>query len=71
MADEVHRGKVTLEELIVSTLAMTDAVTKLLIVKGIIAAEDSRRIKRRAGKLSPRAEAPPLNRSRLRSLPGK
>jgi len=40
MADEVNRGKVTLEELIVSTLAMTDAVTKLLIVKGIIAAEE-------------------------------
>ena len=40
MADEVHRDKVTPEELMVSTLAMTDAVTKLLIVKGIIAAEE-------------------------------
>ena len=35
MADETKTDKVTLEELIVSTLAMTDAVTKLLIAKGV------------------------------------
>ena len=40
MADEVNRDKVTLEELIVSTLAMTDAVTKLLIAKGVFTDEE-------------------------------
>ena len=34
--------KITLEELVVSTLAMTDAVTKLLIAKGIITDEEFR-----------------------------
>jgi hypothetical protein len=34
---ELEKGKpVSLEELMVSTLAMTDALTKLLIEKGII-----------------------------------
>jgi hypothetical protein len=34
---EIDKGKpVSLEELMVSTLAMTDALTKLLIEKGII-----------------------------------
>jgi hypothetical protein len=36
MADETKTDKVTLEELTVSTLAMTDALAKLLIAKGII-----------------------------------
>ena len=32
----MDRAKVTLEELMVSTLAMTDALSKLLIEKGVI-----------------------------------
>jgi hypothetical protein len=36
MADENQEKKISLEELIVSTLAMTDALAKLLIEKGII-----------------------------------
>jgi hypothetical protein len=33
MADETKTDEVTLEELMVSTLAMTDAVAKLMIAK--------------------------------------
>jgi hypothetical protein len=36
MADENKSDRVTLEELMVSTLAMTDGLAKLLIAKGII-----------------------------------
>jgi hypothetical protein len=36
MADENKSDRVTLEELMVSTLAMTDALAKLLIGKGVI-----------------------------------
>ena len=36
MAEETKTDKVTLEELMVSTLATTDALAKLLIAKGII-----------------------------------
>jgi hypothetical protein len=36
VADELKNDKVTLEELMVSTLAMTDALAKVLIAKGII-----------------------------------
>ena len=36
MAALSNSDRVTLEELMVSTLAMTDALTKLLIAKGII-----------------------------------
>ena len=36
MAEPKNRVKVTLEELMVSTLAMTDALSKLLIEKGMI-----------------------------------
>ena len=36
MADESKPKPVSLEELMVSTLAMTDALAKLLIAKGII-----------------------------------
>jgi hypothetical protein len=36
MADELKNDKVTLEELMVSTLAMTDALAKVLIAKGVI-----------------------------------
>ena len=35
MADEPKSDRVTLEELMVSTLAMTDAAVKLVIQKGI------------------------------------
>ena len=36
MAQKEQSNKVTLEELMVSTLAMTDALSKLLIAKGVI-----------------------------------
>jgi hypothetical protein len=36
MADETKTDKVTLEELTVSSLAVADALAKLLIAKGII-----------------------------------
>ena len=36
MAEETKGDRLTLEELMVSTLAMTDALAKLLIAKGII-----------------------------------
>ena len=36
MADETKTDRVTLEELMVSTLAMTDALAKILIAKGDI-----------------------------------
>ena len=36
MAENIQDKKLTLEELMVSTLAMTDALVKLLIAKGVI-----------------------------------
>ena len=36
MADESQEKKFTLEELMVSTLAMTDALANLLVEKGVI-----------------------------------
>jgi hypothetical protein len=40
---DLDKGKtVSLQELIVSTLAMVDAVTKLLIEKGVISEEEFR-----------------------------
>ena len=36
MAEQAETKKLTLEELMVSTLAMTDALAKLLIAKGVI-----------------------------------
>jgi hypothetical protein len=39
MADSAKRPPITLQELMVSTLAMTDALAKLLIEKGIITDE--------------------------------
>ena len=36
MADQTKSDKVTLEELMVSTLAMTDALAKLMIAKGVL-----------------------------------
>ena len=36
MADVAQDKKVSLEELMVSTLAMTDALAKLMIAKGVI-----------------------------------
>ena len=35
MAEETNAKKISLEELMVSTLAMTDATVKLLIAKGV------------------------------------
>jgi hypothetical protein len=43
MADEGKGDRITLEELMVSTLAMTDALAKLLIAKGIITDEEIKR----------------------------
>jgi len=40
MAEESKSSKVTLEELVVSTLAMTDALAKLLIAKGVISDDE-------------------------------
>lgn len=40
MADETNPGKVTLEELMVSNVAMTEALAKLMIAKGIITDEE-------------------------------
>jgi len=40
MADEIKTDKVTLEELMVSTLAMTDAAVKLLIQKVVFTDEE-------------------------------
>ena len=40
MADETKADKVTVEELMVSTLAMTDALAKVMIAKGIIIDEE-------------------------------
>lgn len=36
MADETKSDRLTLEELMVSSLAMTDALCKLMIAKGLI-----------------------------------
>ena len=36
MAEETKTDRVTLKELMVSTLAMTDALAKLMIAKGIL-----------------------------------
>ena len=40
MADEPKKETVTLEELVVSNLAMTDALAKLMIAKGVITDEE-------------------------------
>jgi hypothetical protein len=40
MADEPKKQGVTLEELVVSNLAMTDALAKLMIAKGVITDEE-------------------------------
>jgi hypothetical protein len=40
MAEERKTEKISLEQLMVSTLAMTDALTKLMIAKGIITEEE-------------------------------
>jgi hypothetical protein len=40
MAEELTPDKISLEELMVSTLAMTDALAKLMIAKGIITDEE-------------------------------
>jgi len=40
MADESKKDTVTLQELMVSTLAMTDAAVKLLIKKGVFTDEE-------------------------------
>jgi hypothetical protein len=59
MAEEMKPTTVTLEELMVSTLATTDALAKLMIAKGIITDEEfkAQLIKCGAGELCRRAEA--------------
>lgn len=56
MADEGENARVTLEELMVSTLAVTDAFAKLLIGKDIIT-DDGFKTQLRAGELSCRVAA--------------
>ena len=61
MADQTKSDKVTLEELMVRTLAMTDALAKLMIAKGVITdAEFKNQLGTERGELSRRAEAPAL-----------
>ena len=43
MADETKSDRLPLEELMVSSLAMTDALAKLMIAKGLITDASSRR----------------------------
>jgi hypothetical protein len=43
MAESENRPKVTFQELMVATLSMTDALSKLLIEKGVITDDESRR----------------------------
>jgi hypothetical protein len=40
MADETPKQTVTLEQLVVSSLAMTDVLAKLMIAKGVITDEE-------------------------------
>jgi hypothetical protein len=40
MTDETKTDKISVEELMVSTLAMTDGLAKLMIAKGIITDEE-------------------------------
>jgi mannitol/fructose-specific phosphotransferase system IIA component (Ntr-type) len=40
MADETKKETVTLDEFVLSSLAMTDALAKLLIAKGVITDEE-------------------------------
>jgi hypothetical protein len=42
MVDQTNSEKVTLEELMVSTLGMTDALAKLMIAKGMIPTQSSK-----------------------------
>ena len=42
MAEETNAKKISLEELMVSTLAMTDATVKLLIAKGVFRTTSSK-----------------------------
>jgi hypothetical protein len=61
MADESKKDTVTLQELMVSTLAMTDAAIKLLIQKGVFTDEEFKtQLGTERGELSRRAEAPAL-----------
>ena len=40
MAEETKSEKISLEQLVVSSLAMTDALAKLVIAKGVITEEE-------------------------------
>jgi hypothetical protein len=60
MANENESDRVTLEELMVSTLAMTDALAKLMIAKGIITDEEFKAQLFRTGELSRRSQAATL-----------
>ena len=50
MADQPKTDRVSLEELMVSTLAMTDAAVKLLIKKGVFTDRVQRPVEHRTGK---------------------
>ncbi len=45
MADETNEQTVTLQELMVSNLAMTDALAKLMIAKGVITDAEFKRVR--------------------------
>ena len=72
---ELDKGKsVSLEELMVSTLAMTDALTKLLIEKGVITdAEFKQKLLEERANIEARAGDPKLaggaNRATCGSFP--
>ena len=54
MANSSNQAPVTVEELLVSSLAQTDALAKLLIEKGIITQQDfSRRFQKSEGHIRP------------------
>jgi hypothetical protein len=55
MAEETKTDRVTLEELMVSTLAMTDALAKLMIAKGHHRRRVQSTVNHGAGELSCRA----------------
>ena len=57
MADDGKSQKVSLEELMVSTLAMTDALAKLLTAKGIITDNEFKTNSARSGRTTSRCSS--------------
>jgi hypothetical protein len=66
MAEETNAKKISLEELTVSTLAMSDALAKLMIAKGIITDEEFKaQLNAERAELSGCVGAVALNPSRM------